>query len=201
MDHYCNDDLRPAVAVTAAEREFAVRGFAALWRGERPTITELGGDADTIEAMVGGGRLEVDAAGRLVAVHGLAAGTTAHRIEHGRGTVHTWCAFDAIGIPAALGVDADAVTTCPTCGRRLRITLIGGHPVENLALRLWLPVGDCAHLVDDFCRHANLYCDDDHLTAAELGEHGQVLTFADAAAIGRATWQDVATAALEEKPS
>jgi alkylmercury lyase len=115
--------------------------------------------------------------------------------------VHTWCAFDAIGIPAALGVDAYAVTSCPICGRELRVTLLGGRPIDDARTRLWFPAADCAHLVDDFCRHANLYCDDDHLTTARLGEHGRVLTVTDAAATGRLTWHDVASGAtaVEEK--
>jgi alkylmercury lyase len=201
--HCCNDDHGPVVTASAAEQELAARGFVALWRGEQPMVTDLGGDSDTVEVMVGGGRLEVDATGRLVAVHGLAARTTPHSIEHDGRIVHTWCAFDAIGIPAALGVDADAVTRCPTCGRELRITLLGGRPIEDAAVRLWFPAGDCAHLVDDLCRHANLYCNDHHLTAAELGEHGQVLTVADAAVIGRVTWLDVARGApaVEEEPT
>jgi hypothetical protein len=72
-NHCCNDDQRPVVTASTAEQELAVRGFVALWRGEQPMITDLGGDADTVEAMVAGGRLELDATGRLVAVHGLAA--------------------------------------------------------------------------------------------------------------------------------
>ncbi|CAN5808363.1 hypothetical protein BH20ACT4_BH20ACT4_00310 [soil metagenome] len=193
MTNHCWNDVQgPAVTASAAEQELAVRGFVALWRGEQPTIADLGGDAYTVEVMVGAGRLEVDATGRLVAVHGLAARTTLHRIEHDGRIVHTWCAFDAIGIPAALGIDAQAVTTCPTCARELRTILLGGRPIEDAALRLWFPDADCAHLVDDFCRHANLYCNVDHLTAAELGDRGHVITIGDAAAIGRVTWLDVA---------
>jgi hypothetical protein len=197
----CDDDRRPAVAISTAEHELAVRGFMALWQGEQATVIDLGADVRTAEAMAAGGRLEVDASGRLVAAHGVAARATAHRIEHDGATTHTWCAFDAIGIPAALGIDAQAVTTCPRCGRELRIKLLGGRPVDDGRTRLWFPAADCAHLVDDYCRHANLYCNHDHLTAAQLGEHGQVLTVTDAAAIGRVTWDDVATAALAKEQS
>jgi len=119
---------------------------------------------------------------------------TPHRIEHADGVVHTWCAFDAIGIPAALGMDAAAVTTCSACGAELRVVLTHGVPPDGGALRLWLPSGECAHLVDDFCRHTNLYCDAEHLaTIVPAGTPGQAVTVADAAALGRDTWRDVST--------
>ncbi len=193
----CNDGLRLGPETTGKAGELGTRGFVALWRGEQPLVGDLGGDDETVGKLVRQGRLEVDALGRVVAVHGLVARSTAHRIEHEGGAVHTWCAFDAVGIPAALGIDARAVTACPTCGQELLVDLAAGAPIGDEDSRLWLPISECAHLVDDFCRHANLYCDDDHLEAAELGPAGRVLTVATAADLGRATWRDAAMA-LEE---
>jgi hypothetical protein len=70
-------------------------------------------------------------------------------------------------------------------------------------VRLWLPGGRCEHVVDDFCAHANLYCDRQHLTSAVSRDRpGRVLTVAEIVDIGRQTWNDVAAvvAAEEEGP-
>src|SRR5258708_2612146 len=98
--------------------------------------------------MVRAGRLELDDRGRALGVHGLVMRPTAHRIEHAGGVVHTWCALDAIGIPAALSIEATATTTCATCTAELTVELRNGHAVGEPAYRLWIPAGDCTHLVE-----------------------------------------------------
>lgn len=126
-------------------------------------------------------------------VHGLVARPTAHRIEHGDRVLSTWCAFDAIGIPAALAIDAAAMTSCPTCRATLRVVIRLGIPEDDGRRRLWLPGGECTHLVEDFCHHANLFCDAGHLAAAvRAGTPGIGVTVTEAAAMGRVTWADVA---------
>ena len=179
-------DSNPAV------EQFGLLGFGALWRGERVLASDLADDQSVIETLTHAGRVEVDDDGVLVGIHGLAARPTRHRIEHDRGVVHTWCALDAIGIPAALGINASAVTCCPTCGAELRVRLVDGQPPDDAAFVLWLPGGSCEHLVEDFCNHANLYCDRDHLETAVQRTPGQPITVADAAEIGRHTWGDAA---------
>jgi hypothetical protein len=184
----------PVVLADAeAERDLGVRGFHALWRGERPDVSTLTDDPTVVARQVASGRLEVDEHGVLVGIHGLVSRPTRHRIEHADGLVYTWCALDAIGIPAALGIDAMAVTSCPTCDTELRVHVHAGAPSASDALRLWLPGGPCDHLVQDFCNHANLFCDVAHLdTTVDPGQAGRVLTIHDAASIGRQTWSDVA---------
>jgi hypothetical protein len=190
--------------VPATGRSLPVEGFVALWRGERPNVSDLCDDAATLEPFVQGGRLELDDQGVVVGVHGLTTRPTAHLIEHAGGEVHTWCALDAIGIPAALALDAAAVTTCPACAAVLRVPLGGGVPADDGEMRLWLPGGECAHLVEDFCRHANLYCTAEHAASTvATGTPGWAVTVTDAAAIGRVDWADVAEVlrAAEGDPS
>jgi hypothetical protein len=176
----CDADLLTGPCASPAARALAVRGFVASWQGDQPPITELAVDDDaTIETLVLAGRLQVEDSGRLVGVHGLVARPTAHRIEHAAGVTHTLCALDAIGIPAALGIDAIAATSCPTCGAELKVVLRGGAPVGADEYRLWIPGGQCVHLVEDFCRHANLFCSDEHLGARQLQSTGRAVTVAD----------------------
>jgi hypothetical protein len=102
--------------------------------------------------------------------------------------------------PAALAIDATALTSCPTCHIELRVELRHGEPVDaEEPVRLWLPEGRCDHLVEDFCDHANLYCSPEHLTpSVAKSSPGRIATVADAAAIGRQTWDDAAALGDEE---
>jgi hypothetical protein len=188
-------------AVVEMVRRLAIAGFWALWQGEPATVDEISsGDAALLAAAVehlrAGGRIEILDDGRLLAVHGLTRRETPHRIEHAAGTVNTWCALDAIGIPAALAIDARALTRCPTCGRSLAVAVTKGEPEPHPNAVLWYPeTGDCCeHLLDDFCSGANLFCSDDHLREWIGGRdpRGTVMTVAQVAEVGRAAWSDVA---------
>lgn len=195
-------DLPAGPGLSATGRQLCVEGFVALWRGERLSVADLADDTATVQALVDAGRLELDDQGVVVGAHGLTARPTAHRIQHADGVVHTWCAFDAIGIPGALAIDAAAVTTCPACGAALRVTLDSGVPASDGDLRLWLPGGECTHLVEDFCRHANLYCDADHVASKVApGTPGWAVTVTDAAGIGRVEWADVSEVLRAAKTS
>jgi hypothetical protein len=180
----------------AAGKRLALAGFVALWRGETVRIADLADDPIVVETLQRGGRVEIDDAGVLVGIHGLVARPTRHRIEHRGGAVHTWCALDAIGIPAALGVTAEAVTSCPGCDAELRVRLTDGRPEVDQGYVLWLPEGPCGHLVEDFCNHTNLYCTREHLDMTVQHAPGRVITVADTADIGRDTWADAAKAIL-----
>ena len=138
-DDSCGDlTARPRVPATG--RAFR-GGIRCAWRGERPNVSDLCDDAATVEAFVQGGRLELDDQGVVVGVHGLTARPTAHRIEHAGGEVHTWCALDAIGIPAALALDAAAVTTCPACAAVLRVPLGAAYPPTTARCGSGFPAG------------------------------------------------------------
>src|SRR5437667_11720398 len=60
-----------------------------------------------IDAVVDGlaakGRVELDSSGRVVGAHGLTRSPSPHSLTMGGTGLHTWCALDAIGIPAAAG--------------------------------------------------------------------------------------------------
>jgi hypothetical protein len=194
----CDPPVSVDLEITAAEHDLAVRGFVALWHGQRPRPVDLDADPAAVDALQQRGLIvidPIDPEGRITGIHGLSTAPTAHRITHADGDVFTWCAFDAIGIPAALGLDAQTRTTCPTCGSDLDVTYAGGQPTAEADLRLWLPTMQCDNVLSAVCAHANLYCDDQHLTATVADDAiGTILTVPAAADLGRATWQDAATA-------
>jgi hypothetical protein len=185
---------------TDATRRFLVEGFVALWQGQTPTLSDLVDTGDDVvrsmvERLAWEGKLEVDAAGRLLGIHGLTWRPTRHRIEDAGRTRYTWCALDAIGIPAALGIDATAITDCPTCLAQLEVELKHGLPNRVSSFVLWLPTGPCDHLVNDFCADANLFCSRTHLAAwrgTTGARSGRELSLVSVVEIGRKSWADVA---------
>jgi hypothetical protein len=176
------DDADLSEPVARAVRSIAVLGFQALWSGQSVTLTELRG------------RIELSTDGHLIAVHGLSRRPTPHQIEHDNGVINTWCALDAIGVPAALGIDAWARTKCPTCQRPLAVRLSAGNPQPLPGAVLWYPEVACGHLIEDFCSGANLFCTIEHLERWTGGSHGagSVMTIAEVAEVGREVWGDAA---------
>ncbi|MDQ1507399.1 MAG: alkylmercury lyase [Actinomycetota bacterium] len=114
--------------------------------------------------------------------------------------ISTWCAFDAVAIPAALRWCATAVTTCGFCGAELRVALVDGVP-EGDAWG-WLPPGDCEHVLRDFCATADLFCDRVHLDlwrAATADPPGEPRPVIDLAELGRAAWEDCLPPAFDSR--
>ncbi|MGH8999383.1 MAG: organomercurial lyase [Acidimicrobiia bacterium] len=184
-------------------REIAAAGFVALWDGRAARPDELvPGSARRVRRataeLVDRGRAEVDDDGRVVGVHGLTLRETRHGFLHAGRLHRTWCAFDAVGIPAALQIAADARTTCPACGRAVHVPIRGGQP-EVSDVALWLPSSTVRHLMADFCAAADLYCGRDHLGQRidPARQPGEVLDLAGAAALGRTVWADIAALRLD----
>ena len=177
----CSNDLLRADLGDAAQ-ELGRFGFAALWNGEAITPP----DASVARQLANQGRAELDEKGRLIGIHGLTLRPTGHRFVTSERTYQTWCAFDAVGIPAAMGVEAIAYTDCPACGQTLTVA------ADDPDVVLWLPGGAYNNLIADFCARANLYCNREHLDRERAEDEGQVLTVTEAAALGRQTWADVA---------
>ncbi len=197
--------LGPAVA--AIQRH----GFVALLdQASPPRLADVAdvagreatGIAQAIVWLEAHGQLERDG-DHLVGAHGLTHWSTAHTLAIGDSRIHTWCAYDAIAIPIALGSDAEATTTCPTCGQRLTITVAAGRPPSDTALRLWRPTGPCDNVMADFCTHANLFCTAEHLDVwrtAGGGSPGRPLRLTEIAPLAHAAWADVASL-LRDRPA
>lgn len=190
-----------------AALELAVAGFTALWRGRPvPPVELLPGRAalaaETAAALVQQGRAEVDDHARLVGVHGLTLHTTRHHFVHDGRSHHTWCAFDSIGIPAALRLDATARTDGPTCRRPRTVDLANGIPSDDNTV-LWLPEVADGNLIANFCARADLYCSPDHLhqNIDTVRTRGVVADLTMAVSLGYDVWADVSGVNLDEAGS
>jgi alkylmercury lyase len=74
--------------------------------------TEL---ATTLAGLARAGLVEQDPTGAITGAHGLTLAPTRHHLVLAGVDLHTWCALDAIGIPAAVDTDAEIATRCGWC--------------------------------------------------------------------------------------
>jgi alkylmercury lyase len=184
----------PPAPVDAIQRH----GLRALLGGRPATTRQIsarsGLGVEEIRAGIDGltdaGRIETEG-DEIVGVCGLTVTETVHELALAETTAHTWCALDAIGIPVALGLDAEVSTPCPHCGTRLQLTLHNGEALTDRPVRLLCPTGPCPDVRADFCSSANLFCDLDHLRAWRARHRsidGRELDLAGTAELGRAMW-------------
>lgn len=100
-------ELESLPAATGLSPESVERALDALLR--RGTIT------------IAGGRRTITGA------RGLSLAETKHRLQLGGHQLYTFCAVDAVGIPAALEVDAVVQSRCHQCGALLELMLTKGR--------------------------------------------------------------------------
>ena len=90
--------------------------------------------------------------GRVVGSWGLSSVPTDHRLRIRGRALYTWCALDAVGIPAALGEDARIASRCHQCGVPVNIEMAAGQMAHAVPsdVRLWVTVGEVGRSVVGF---------------------------------------------------
>ena len=167
---------RPPTALDRAVAAVQQHAFAALLAGDTARVADIAeaagndtaGGAKAVAWLEGHGRLERDG-DLVVGAHGLTRRPTLHMFSIGESSLHTWCAYDAVAIPVAVGLTARATTTCPTCRRDLVVGIDDGLLPGGSTPVLWMPLGPCEHVIDDFCTHANLFCILEHVPRLAAG--------------------------------
>ena len=142
------------------------------------------------------GWLDLDQQQRVTGAAGLSLANGPHRLKIGEGSFRTWCAYDALGIPAALGADGAIETACGQCGAPIRLPVHGGAPERGGPEQLWLAEGEGDDLRGSFCTPTVLLCGPQHGVAwAEAhGGRGQLLDLTAAARRGASDWAGCASA-------
>lgn len=173
--------------------------FHAILKGDRPLLSDLTKTTATplnmVDALIGRAVM-VDASDRVVAACGLSlVPARQHRLTLRGRQFWTWCAFDAIGIPAGLGEDAVAETTCQQCGTAVRVEFRRGELVDasHAEARIW----DAQRMEGrgaagpPHCSRMNLFCSAEHMAdwqAAHAAEQGRIRTLAEIRELGVAEW-------------
>lgn len=192
------------------EESAAVRraGFLALLNGEEVTASKLAdraglgtGRAEEALSHLGAiGLVDRSEQGEIHGVAGLSTAPTRHRMVLGGRQHFTWCAFDSVGIPAALDADAEVRTSCGWCGAGIAFSINSGVPPLASALRGWLPTRG-THVRSEFCPAANLFCSLEHLErwrASAGSPAGEVADLEGLAELGRAAWGELGEPTREE---
>jgi hypothetical protein len=87
---------------------------------------------ELIDTMLDEGRLRLGGPGeRIAGAGGLSLEPARQSLTIGSRTFGTWCALDAVGIPAGLGIDAVAEGVCDDIGEPARVELVGGEVVHQ----------------------------------------------------------------------
>ena len=173
--------------------------FDRLRAGKPVTIDTIARDLEADPAAVGSavdellvrGLVELDDHKAMIGAHGITLTPTTHALVLDGDRLHTWCALDAVGIPAALAVDATITTACEWCASPITVTMVERVPTGDTGVVLWLPTGPCDNMRRDFCPAANLFCNPRHLDAWRdlTGKPpGNVLSLDETAALGRQAW-------------
>jgi alkylmercury lyase len=184
----------PRAAVDAVQ----YHGLASLLNGTAQTLSGIAARSglplsdveDGVRALVEVGRIDLDG-DRVIGVGGLTLTSTVHSLSLPDAELHTWCALDAVGIPAALGLTATVQTRCPQCDGRITVDVDEGSATAAGSVTLFCPTAPCDNVRADFCSAANLFCSPTHVTRwrqdhpSALGED---LDLAAATRLGHAMW-------------
>ena len=173
--------------------------FALLVRDGRPVSGERLAEAhpgelprpaldEAMDRLVANGYLDRDPSGAVVGAGGLTLGDAPHRLLLRGRDYRTWCAYDAIGIPAALGEEGAISTRCGVCGRAIAIRV----PIEaddQRPERLWLAAGG-TDLRAEFSTPTVLLCSPDHANAWATRQdgRGRIVDLGQASRLGAGAW-------------
>jgi len=151
---------------------------------------ELLGDAlnGALDRLVANGHLDRDPSGAVIGAGGLTLGDAPHRLLLRGRDYRTWCAYDAIGIPSALGEEGAISTRCGVCGRAIAIRV----PIQaddERPERLWLAAGG-TDLRAEFCTPTVLLCSSDHADAWATRQdgRGRIVDLGQASRLGAGAW-------------
>ena len=106
--------------------------------GRSPRPAEVGDPADVVAAwsrLHEAHALVLEAGGdELRMVNPFSAAPTAYRVRTGGRWWYANCAWDALGICAALHVDGRVETSCPDCGEPIVVEVRDGRPDDESLL-------------------------------------------------------------------
>lgn len=199
-------DRRPGLPAADLHERIREAAFALLLTERRPidpdeiatpTGTPRAGLPTVLDQLAGAGWIDRDLEGRLTGSAGLSLTTGPHRISIDGTEFRTWCAYDSIGIAAALGADTAIRTECAVCGKEIALdTHVGQLPADRPE-RLWLAWGG-SDLRGDFCDPTVLLCSPEHAAvwAEQQGGRGRAVDLAEAARLGAEGWASCAAAVV-----
>lgn len=154
----------------------------------------LDADPAAVEAAVENlertGRLCRNDSGEIVTAGGISLEPTPHRILTDRGARWTNCAYDALGILAAVG-EGEMISTSPTSGAVIRIDFHAGEPVHHDAVLFLADTSCCDSFLDQWCPNVNLFEDVESAErwGREHGVAGTVVSVSESTDLAAREWR------------
>ena len=145
-----------------------------------------------VDLVVSVGMAEVED-GVIVGMDGLTTRRTRHGLVLDGVDLWTWCAYDIVGIVAAVGAGAVGKTQCGACGQPIEVLIREGQPEASSAVG-WLPDESCSNVMAEFCPSALLFCSRAHLEEWRAGRDttsGAALDIEALADRGRSFWHQL----------
>lgn len=198
-----NELAGAAASLTPLEQRVRTAAFQAIYRGERLSAAQLAQrlaepteEVQTaIQGLLGRGLLTVDESGSVTGSHGLSLVPSDHEVRFDVGGRYVWCAVDAVGIPAAMGVDAEVTSRCFRCGEPVTLTIRKGEPKALAADPPLIGMGvagSTGKVNEDLCPMINFFCSREHAEAwAAAAQQANIIDVRQAAEMGRTLWADV----------
>jgi hypothetical protein len=177
--------------------EFVVSraAFQSILAGAAPDLADIaarsgmpGAEVErVIRRLVADGRMTVDDAGRVTGAGGLSLVASRHEMHIAGRRFWGWCALDAVGIPATLGVDAEVLSRCTDTGETVRIEIREGRLTSadptRVVVALLPPV--TGNLIESSCARMDFYAD-----PVGVPDSATSLSLDQAMALGRELWHD-----------
>jgi Alkylmercury lyase len=206
----------------AFEHALLARAFHLLLDDHRPVraarlAEALACDPDRVEQALalldGQGRLRRDPAGAVTGSHGLSLTPTPHELILDHHTeaerrYWTWCAWDAVGILAALDASGRIRSTSPSSGAPIQLEFRHGQPRDpEPGLVVFFADVDCrpsaggadddpqccgsGSVIDDWCPLVNFFeqANAAEAWASEHGVRGSAVPLSEATDRGKAAWR------------
>ncbi len=198
------NDRQPTLAAADLHAQIRETAFALLLIDQRSVdpsaigrLVGLTGSAiaPLLDELNAAGWMDRDPAGRVTGSGGLSLTDGPHRLTIDGSTFHNWCAYDSLGIAAALEADATIRTACPICGTAIDVGTVAGRALAGRPERLWLAEGGI-DLRNDFCTPTVLLCSAAHADAwsVQQGGRGRTVDLTEAAELGAVGWAGCAEA-------
>lgn len=134
--------------LSSGEKAVRVASFYEILKGKSATVLELAARTGltreqvqaNVKSLLQKGMLVVGDNEDIVGSHGLSLVPTEHRLNINGQKLFAWCAIDAIGIPAALGLDAQIYSRCFLCHDPVEITMLQGEisSSNHEDIRVWV---------------------------------------------------------------
>lgn len=188
--------------LTPEEKSIRLLTFYKILEGNLPSVSELSIESGLpesevikcLETLKEVGTLVLDKEGNIVGSHGLSLVSTKHRLIINNKNLYTWCAADAVGIPAALGADAKILSNCSYCNDVIEIDIVKGniHHSNHKDTCIWVVEADLSKsIVCCTCPQINFYCSVEHFNKSKHHSKGRLLTLNQAIQLGHCWWEDV----------